>query len=118
MRGKRNALLCGSLFLSLCQREIAAPRAPELQRITQNINMQIAFFGKGNFISAQKYFFHCTRAQNGAFWGPVGATANGELGRVVNLVAILLLPRPEIMPRTGYHIAAGYCGCTQNESES
>lgn len=63
MRKKRNALLCGSLFLSLCQREIAALRALELHRITQNINMQIAFFREGNFISARKCFFHCTPAQ-------------------------------------------------------
>lgn len=43
-----------SLFLSLCQREIAALGALELQRITQNINMQIAFFREGGFISAQE----------------------------------------------------------------
>ena len=96
--------------MSLCQREIAAPRALELQRITQNINMQIAFFGEGNFISARKYFFHCTQAQNGAVWGPVGATANGELGRAVTLVTILLLPGPEIMPRIGYPLQLATVG--------
>lgn len=40
-------LYAGSLFLSLCQREIAALGALELHRITQNINMQIVFFRKG-----------------------------------------------------------------------
>lgn len=40
--------------MSPCQREIAALGALELHRITQNINMQIAFFREGNFISARK----------------------------------------------------------------
>ena len=88
------------IFVTLSERN-RSPEGTELQRITQNINMQIAFFGEGNFISARKYFFHCTRTQNGAIWGPVGATANGELGRAVNLVKSLLLPGPEIMPKTG-----------------
>ena len=88
------------IFVTLSERN-RSPEGTELQRITQNINMQIAFFGEGNFISARKYFFHCTRAQNGAIWEPVGATANGELGRAVNLVTSLLLPGPEIMPKTG-----------------
>lgn len=86
MREKRNALLCGSLFLSLCQREIAALRALELHRITQNINMQIAFFREGNFISAQKCFFHCTHAQERCCLGASrghpkwGVRGSAELG--------------------------------------
>ena len=78
MREKRNALLCGSLFLSLCQREIAASRALELHRITQNINMQIAFFREGNFISAGNVSSTVLMLRSGALWGPVGATANGD----------------------------------------
>lgn len=80
MREKRNALLCGSLFLSLCQREIAAPRALELHRITQNINMQIAFFREGNFISAGNVPSTALTLRSSAVWGPVGATTDGGLG--------------------------------------
>ena len=59
--------------MSLCQREIAALRALELHRITQNINMQIAFFREGNFISARKYFCHCTHAwERVPFGGQLG----------------------------------------------
>jgi hypothetical protein len=77
LRGRKgNAPLCWSLFLSPCQREIAALGALELHRITQNINMQIAFFREGNFISARKSekpvsFLYGAWAQScpGAHWG-------------------------------------------------
>lgn len=111
MREKRNALLCGSLFLSLCQREIAALRALELHRITQNINMQIAFFREGNFISAGKCFLHCTQAQQQCCLGASGGySGNTELGRVLNSVRILLPPLLGITHGTHWSVTAGYRG--------
>lgn len=104
MREKRNALLCRSLFLSLCQREIAALRALELHRITQNINMQIASFREGNFIRAGKCSFHCTPLRCSAVWGSGGATANGEFGESP-------VPFPPLLGtahRTHCSVTAGY----------
>lgn len=61
-----------------------------LHRITQNINMQIAFFREGNFISARNVSFTVFTLRRTAVWGPVGATTNGGLGGVLNLVGVLL----------------------------
>lgn len=116
MREKRNALLCGSLFLSLCQREIAALRALELHRITQNINMQIAFFREGNFISARNISFTVLVLRSSAVWGPVGANTNGGLGGFLNWVGVLLpaihLTVSQLVLYT-YSVIASYHGCAQ-----
>lgn len=111
-RGSRNALLCGSLFLSLCQREIAALGALELHRITQNINMQIAFFREGNFISARKIrkkpdqFLSCTMPGSSPVLKLVRASAAGKLGRTLNLARVL--PPPPVPSLSTQLTAAGW----------
>lgn len=98
-REEETLLYAGSLFLSPCQREIAALGALELHRITQNINMQIAFFREGNFISAGKSekpvsFLYCALPGAVLSWGWSGpATVHwGMVQRDLNLVRVLSSP--------------------------
>lgn len=52
--------------------------------------------------------------RSSAVWGPVGATANGKLGRVLNLVRSLLPPLLGTTRGTPCSVTAGYHGHTRS----